>query len=1220
MVYQAPELGDRFLIEHQAFLRSLARSLVFDDNTADDVVQQACLAALERPPRHAGPLRSWMALVVRNLAFSMLKREGERTSRERVAARPESGEKDEELDLERQQLVLDAVRELGQPYRKTVYLRYYRNLTPTEIAEAEGIPVATVKTRLRRGLEALREVLDRRDPGGRESWCLALAPFAAGANFGPVAGVVVPTTLLKGMILMKKPILAGASVVAFLAIVGVTLVAMRGDSDDSGREPSRPSAIAPPADIAKEAAPVLEPVSAVDAPAGETARTAVATAEPTEANVATTSRIMGRVVDDRGNAVVNAEVALLPAGGALFSFLSMEAAPTSHGVTDLATATDEKGRFMFPLDDSGGYHLAIGADGFAPYRKETVATAGEDNDVGDLALDPGVILSGRVIDSAGRPIADAELRQPISAGNGAVIVLQGTHARPVLAITNALGEFSIRRQAVGPWELRVTAEDHPAADISGQTRQAGERASGLVITLEDGFEIRGRLTAIPSDASDSLQVSASPQLEPAGVLADFTAFQSTMAEVEPDGTFRVRGLAGGTEYRLRAVASGGFLNRRTRSDSVTAQPGDTDVLLSYRTPSTIVFQVVDGETNDPLTEFQVEAGADFLTALSEDGSLIGNPRTHHPGGYVRFEDVEQAVLAGDGRTRVRVTAVGYETYEHTDIDLADGEEVSLGVVRMKPVPIVTVTVMDERSGVPVEGAVVSLLPQSDAAGGFGGPMRRIGVRMQSGGEGPVVSTEGDDPKWGTTDEHGVCVLTSLPGQDVRLSVRADGHAPSVGETMTLPSGDYEERVRLAEGSTVEVHVADAEGASLAGQTVQHRAPSNPTAGEPFGGGHGAAESVTDSEGRVFFHNLEPGTHRFRLSEDPFSGGGVAGGPRMHFAGVGSEDTGAPWADVDVVSGETETLYLTASPRGSLSGVVTEGGLALAGADVQLLPPDDGPGPQVGGTARLPGMDSGGPSTKTDSRGRYAFEDLPVGDYRLSIGHASRHMPWKAPVELEVGVNDRDVDLDVTIIEGRVTDEEGEPVAGVRVAAERSTSSGGQQVRMIAITVGGNGDGAAAVSFGGEESPEVYTDEDGFYELRGVAADTPLVVKATSTDFAPTQSDPVELLPGDRRIGVDLVASPAGQIELLLTRPDGSAAGGYLATARWIGDPDRQVDPITGFVGPNGSATLTGCRVGSWRVNLSPIGMGGAPTAAAPDPREVEVAAGETETLEFTVEP
>ena len=61
------------LLRHGGFLRRLARSLVRDEHAAEDLVQQAWLSALEKPPRPGtapGTVRAWLSRIVRNRAIS----------------------------------------------------------------------------------------------------------------------------------------------------------------------------------------------------------------------------------------------------------------------------------------------------------------------------------------------------------------------------------------------------------------------------------------------------------------------------------------------------------------------------------------------------------------------------------------------------------------------------------------------------------------------------------------------------------------------------------------------------------------------------------------------------------------------------------------------------------------------------------------------------------------------------------------------------------------------------------------------------------------------------------------------------------------------------------------------------------------------------------------------------------------------------------------------
>ena len=77
------------LLTHRVWVRRLARSLVVDDPTADDVEQQTWLAALRHPPRHQATARAWLGRVVRNLAMDSGRARRRRDAHELLAARPE---------------------------------------------------------------------------------------------------------------------------------------------------------------------------------------------------------------------------------------------------------------------------------------------------------------------------------------------------------------------------------------------------------------------------------------------------------------------------------------------------------------------------------------------------------------------------------------------------------------------------------------------------------------------------------------------------------------------------------------------------------------------------------------------------------------------------------------------------------------------------------------------------------------------------------------------------------------------------------------------------------------------------------------------------------------------------------------------------------------------------------------------------------------------------
>ena len=72
------------LLEHSGWVRSLARQLVSDAATAEDLEQRTWLAAIERPPTHSSNSRAWLGKVVRNFAGMHWRETNARRRREKI--------------------------------------------------------------------------------------------------------------------------------------------------------------------------------------------------------------------------------------------------------------------------------------------------------------------------------------------------------------------------------------------------------------------------------------------------------------------------------------------------------------------------------------------------------------------------------------------------------------------------------------------------------------------------------------------------------------------------------------------------------------------------------------------------------------------------------------------------------------------------------------------------------------------------------------------------------------------------------------------------------------------------------------------------------------------------------------------------------------------------------------------------------------------------------
>jgi RNA polymerase sigma factor (sigma-70 family) len=148
---------------------SLARWLTGNLTDAEDVAQEACiraLRALEDGP--AGNARAWLLAITRNTAFTWLARN--RPKAVVLSPDPEAESSDAEIDPAQAPdaamiaaadaaAIEAALAELPVLFRETLVMREIDGLTYRDIAEATGVPIGTVMSRLARGRRLLLAAL-----------------------------------------------------------------------------------------------------------------------------------------------------------------------------------------------------------------------------------------------------------------------------------------------------------------------------------------------------------------------------------------------------------------------------------------------------------------------------------------------------------------------------------------------------------------------------------------------------------------------------------------------------------------------------------------------------------------------------------------------------------------------------------------------------------------------------------------------------------------------------------------------------------------------------------------------------------------------------------------------------------------------------------------------------------------------------------------------------
>jgi RNA polymerase sigma-70 factor (ECF subfamily) len=128
--------------------------VVRDAAAAEDIAQEGFLAAIRALDRfdRRRPFGPWLHRIVVNRAIDWARARSLRSEAEAVdVPAPQRPERDDEL--------LAELGRLSPEHRAVIVLRYLLDYTPGEIAELLELPRGTVNSRLRRGLDALKERL-----------------------------------------------------------------------------------------------------------------------------------------------------------------------------------------------------------------------------------------------------------------------------------------------------------------------------------------------------------------------------------------------------------------------------------------------------------------------------------------------------------------------------------------------------------------------------------------------------------------------------------------------------------------------------------------------------------------------------------------------------------------------------------------------------------------------------------------------------------------------------------------------------------------------------------------------------------------------------------------------------------------------------------------------------------------------------------------------------
>lgn len=155
----AEQAMEALMASHGSALLRMCYLYLQDEEMARDAVQETFLKAYRKWDSFRGESRelTWLTRIAINTCRDMRKTTWFKLFDRRVALEdlPEPGY----IQAFRDDTVLRAVAQLPEKYRVVILLFYYQQLTQADIAQALGMPLATVKTRLMRARAQLRTKL-----------------------------------------------------------------------------------------------------------------------------------------------------------------------------------------------------------------------------------------------------------------------------------------------------------------------------------------------------------------------------------------------------------------------------------------------------------------------------------------------------------------------------------------------------------------------------------------------------------------------------------------------------------------------------------------------------------------------------------------------------------------------------------------------------------------------------------------------------------------------------------------------------------------------------------------------------------------------------------------------------------------------------------------------------------------------------------------------------
>ena len=804
-----------------------------------------------------------------------------------------------------------------------------------------------------------------------------------------------------------------------------------GDAPTPGTQPAQPSDSLSTEDVASVES---DPTSAADSAPQLTRDPAVtdgpAASLPALPDGRAAARVTLRLVDALSQPIEGAQVNL-----------TEEDRYEADAVAAATSGPDGVVSLLGPV----GVGLELRAAGSAWVEiRHTLAplTEGQRLDLGDLVLQSGGQLIGRVTDSQGRGLAGAEVG--LEESGSSLLRNSSIH---LYTATDDEGRYRLAGIPAGQFRLRVRCSGFLASEMDPVRVDGHGREHNQDFQLERGRVVEGQVVdadhrpiagaEVAPDSSRRLDSMDFRMERPRVSRASRTPSLPGAVVTDAEGRFTLGGIDDHSDHLLARAAGHGSRQQPLPEEGVP-------VLIRLEPRFGIQGRLLLPDES-PASGVQVQLkGTD--SERNPWASLMGlSEATSDADGFFELMDLQ----AGDYQL-----SAYHPMAEVVEMPLhLQGNEDGLEI-QMQSAEHLTVRVVDS-AGEPLSDVALSVrAAASDSRGSS--------VRISLSADGAQRVHRGNEPSvHGRTDEDGFAILPGVASGSRRLRMTAPGFA-TLDHAFTRDQGPQHLDLTLPKAATLHVQLLAPDGKVLPGVEVYM---------DPDVEEWEELKQTSDLAGRVAWSDLLPGVYSLGYRE-----GGGEGSFFQILGGPEAADDGQDVECLPLEEGAHLQRVIVVDSLAFLRVQVLRSGQPVAGAQVWLETLVDGP---------MAGFLSPTPST-TDGAGWVDLPPREAGRYRL-FARAGNHAP---EVEQEIEIHDGSQDFTVEVLgatlRGRLM-ADGRGLVGASLTLQEAGSGagdGGPRQMAVGMVMVSSSSGGARVGMesGDPRAARAVTDGDGSFHF------------------------------------------------------------------------------------------------------------------------------------------